>query len=389
MGWCVAGNMALRNRTVVDQRRSAVKAVKDGERVTDVARRYEVTRQTLYEWVRREDEFGADGLEDRSRRPHHSPRQTPAAIEQRLIAERKRWGFGAKKILRRLVDEEPTIRWPPRSTVDAIFKRAGLAAPRIRLRRPFAPAPAPQTFVAIEAGEVMTGDFKGQFRLRNGRLCYPFTVADPVSRYLYVCEALDRITFEQTWDVLKGVFRSYGMPKALHTDNGIPFGTSGHGRFSSLSVKLMKYGIQPLYSRPGHPQDNGRHERMHRTLKESATIPPAADIAAQQLVFDHFKQMFNHERPHEALGLDRPIAHHRRPSRPFPAEEPEPVYESYFEIKRVDGYGRMPWDGKQVFFSEAFAHQTIAFEPIDFTRWNVHFSSFLIGTFDSNARRFR
>ena len=235
----------------------------------------------------------------------------------------------------------------------------------------------------------MTGDFKGQFRLRNGRLCYPFTVADPVSRYLYACEALDRITFEQTWDVLKRVFRSYGMPKALHTDNGIPFGTSGHGRFSSLSVKLMKYGIQPLYSRPGHPQDNGRHERMHRTLKESATIPPAADIAAQQLVFDHFKQMFNHERPHEALGLDRPIAHHRRPSRPFPAEEPEPVYESYFEIKRVDGYGRMPWDGKQVFFSEAFAHQTIAFEPIDFSRWNVHFSSFLIGTFDSNARRFR
>lgn len=373
----------------MEQRLLAVEAVRNGESITDVARRYEVSRQAVYDWLRRESERGPSGLEDRSRRPHNSPRQTPAAIEQRLIAERRRWGFGAKKILRRLVDEDPTVAWPPRSTVDAIFKRAGLVVARTRVKRPFAPAPAPRAFNATEAGEVMTGDYKGQFRLRNGRFCYPFTVADPVSRYLYACEALDRITFEQTWEVLTRVFRTYGMPKALHTDNGIPFGTSGHGRFSSLSVRLMKYGIQPLYSRPGHPQDNGRHERMHRTLREAATIPPAADTAAQQIVFDEFKRIFNHERPHESLGQDRPIVHHRPSTRPFPDEEPTPTYERHFEVECVDSHGRIRWGGKQIFFSEAFASQKIAFEPLDFNRWTVHFSTFAIGTFDSSVGLFR
>lgn len=382
--------MALRNRTVVDQRQSAVRAVREGERVSDVARRNGVSREAVYEWLRKEAEFGEQGLEDRSRRPHHSPRQTPEAIEQRLIAERKRWGFGAKKILRRLVDQDPSVQWPPRSTVDAIFKRNGLAATRRRVKRSFAPAPAPRTFHASrQAGEVMTGDYKGQFRLRNGRLCYPLTLADPVSRYLYACEAFDRISFEDTWAVLRRVFLEYGLPWAMHTDNGIPFGTSGHGRFSSLSVHLMKYDIQPLYSRPGHPQDNGRHERMHRTLKEDATIPPAYDLPGQQAVFDHFRHTFNHERPHEALGDDRPAHHHRRSPRPFPDYEPTPTYASHFEFERVDAHGRIRWAGKQIFFSEAFANQTIAFEPIDYTRWNVHFFTFVIGTFDPTIGLFR
>lgn len=376
--------MALRNRTVVDQRQSAVKSVREGERVTEVARRYGVSRQAVYEWLWKEAEDGPSGLEDGSRRPHSSPRQTPPEIEQRLIDERKRWGFGAKKILRRLVDLDSTVAWPPRSTVDAIFKRNGLVRSHPRVKRPFAPAPAPRAFDAHQPGEVMTGDYKGQFRLRNGRLCYPLTLADPVSRYLYACEALDRISFEQTWEVLTRVFREYGMPKALHTDNGIPFGTSGNGRFCSLSVQLMKYGVQPLYSRPGHPQDNGRHERMHRTLKECTTLPPAADSRAQQGAFDAFRQMFNHERPHQALGLDRPITHHRPSNTPFPDEEPTPVYEPHFEVERVDSNGRIRWAGKKIFFSEAFANQMIAFEPIDFTRWTVHFSSFVIGTFDES-----
>lgn len=373
----------------MDQRAEAVKAVRAGEKVTAVARRYSVSRQAVHDWLNKEAEFGAEGLKDRSRRPHHSPTRTPEAIEQRLIEERKRWGFGAKKILRRLIDEDPDVAWPPRSTVDVIFKRAGLVASRRRVKRPFAPAPAGPMFEASEPGEVMTGDYKGQFRLRNGRLCYPFTVADPVSRYLYACDALDRVCFEKTWQALIRVFREYGMPKVLHTDNGIPFGTSGHGRFSSLSVQLMKYGIQPVYSRPGHPQDNGRHERMHRTLKESTTIPPSADFHAQQVVFDVFRHTFNHERPHEALGLDRPIDHHRAIQRPFPDAEPMPTYEPHFEVEQVDVHGRIRWCGKQIYFSEAFANQAIAFEAIDFTRWNVHFSTFVIGTFDATIGLFR
>ena len=381
--------MALRNRTIVEQRRLAVESVRQGAVVAEVARWFGVSRQAVYDWVRRAEVGGPEALEDASRRPHHSPSRTPEAIEQRLIAERKKWHFGAKKILRRLRDEDPGTAWPPRSTVDAIFKRAGLVQPHRRIRRAFAPAPAPHSYASMQAGEVMTGDYKGQVRLRNGRLCYPFTVADPVSRYLYACDAFDRICFEQTWDTLVRVFRKHGMPKMFHSDNGIPFGTSGHGRFSSLSVRLMKYGTQPTYSRPGHPQDNGRHERMHRTLMERTMLCPAADLAAQQLLFDAFQQMFNEERPHESLEQDRP-AHHYRPSiTPFPEAEPDPDYEPHFETERVDQHGRIRWCGKQLFFSGAFANQTIAFEPLDYTRWTVHFASFVIGTFDPTSGGFR
>lgn len=381
--------MALQNRTIVDQRRAAVELVKEQVSVTEVARRFGVSRQAVYDWVARVAESGESGLEDRSRRPHHSPTRTPEAIEQRLLAERKKWRFGAKKILRRLQDEDPGTAWPPRSTVDAIFRRAGLVESHRRPQRRFAPIAAPRPLLASQPGEVMTADYKGQLRLRNGRLCYPLTIADPVSRYLYACQAFSGTGFEHTWEALTRVFREFGMPKILHTDNGIPFGTSGHGRFSSLSVKLMKHGIQPVYNRPGNPQDNGRHERMHKTLLERLPFEAARDFAEQQIAFDGFRYEFNHERPHEALDQDRPAKRHRNPAASFPEVEPTPVYEAHFETERVDARGRIRWCGKQIFFSEAFANQTIAFEATDYTKWRVHFATFVIGTFDSTKALFR
>ena len=151
----------------------------------------------------------------------------------------------------------------------------------------------------------------------------------------------------------------------------------------------MKYGIQPVYNRPGNPQDNGRHERMHKTLLERLPLEAASDLPAQQVVFDEFRYMFNHERPHEALDQDRPVNRHRNPAGTFPEVEPTPVYEAHFEIEPVDAHGRIRWCGKQIFFSEAFANQTIAFEPTDYTKWRVHFASFVIGTFDSDKATFR
>lgn len=380
--------MTLQNRTIVEQRREAVELVKQKVSVTEVARLFGVSRQAVYDWIAWSVPEGR-GLEDRSRRPHHSPTRTPEAIEQRLIAERKKWGFGSKKILRRLQDEDPATAWPPRSTVDSIFRRAGLSERAARVRRPFAPAAVPRAAQTHEPGEVMTADYKGQLRLRNGRLCYPLTVADPVSRYLYACQAFSGVGFEHTWEALQRVFREFGVPRILHTDNGIPFGTSGHGRFSSLSVKLMKYGIHPTYNRPGHPQDNGRHERMHKTLLDRLPLQTAFDLEGQQVLFDEFRHEFNHERPHEALDQDRPAMRHRNPASQFPEVEPTPVYEPHFEVESVDRHGRIRWSGKQFFFSEAFANQIVGFEPIDYTKWQVHFASFVIGTFDSAERRFR
>src|SRR5688572_18860020 len=243
--------MALRTRTIVDQRIAAVKLVESGVAVSEVAQRSGVSRQAVYNWI---EQYRADpeaGLNDRSRRPHHSPTRTDEAIEQRIIAERKRWAFGSKKILRRLQDADPDTAWPPRSTIDAILKRAALVGDRKTVRRRFAPAAARRTYDASAAGEVMTADYKGQFRLRNGSYSYALLVADPVSRYLLACDAYTRISLEQTWATFVRVFREHGLPNILHTDNGTPFGTSGHGRFSTISVRLMKYGVQPVYSRPG------------------------------------------------------------------------------------------------------------------------------------------
>lgn len=380
--------MALRVRTIVDQRVSAMELLEAGVGITEVAERLGVSRQAIYDWKGRQREDPEQGLQDRSRRPHTSPSRTPAWIEQRVIEERQRWGFGSKKILRRLQDEDPTVAWPPRSTIDAIFARAGLTQRRERpARRRFAPAEARRDFEAAAAGQVMTADFKGQFRLKNGRYCYPLLVADPVSRYLLACDAFTRISLEQTWSTFVRVFREHGMPEMLHTDNGVPFGTSGHGRFSTISVRLMKYGIQPVYSRPGHPGDNGRHERLNRTLKERTAIPPAHDHAAQQVVFDAFRHTFNQERPHESLGQDRPAKRHRPSPRPFPELEPVIEYPAHFETHRVNPRGRMYWRGDKIYFSDAFANEYIGFEPIDYATWRVHYGSFVIGRFTSADKR--
>ncbi|HWS70919.1 MAG TPA: integrase core domain-containing protein [Thermoanaerobaculia bacterium] len=370
----------------MDQRVEAMELAAAGIGVSEIAERLGVSRQAVYDWKERHRENPQTGLHDRSRRPHTSPTRTDEAIEQRVLAERKQWGFGSKKILRRLQDQEPEVEWPPRSTIDAIFKRAGLTQSRRKIRRRFAPIKAQRTYENDAAGEVMTADYKGHFRLRNGHYCYPLLVADPVSRYLFACDAFTAISSEQTWMTFVRVFREHGLPNIVHTDNGTPFGTSGQGRFSKISVRLMKYGIQPVYNRPGHPQDNARHERLNKTLLERTILDPARDNAGQQKLFDAFRRMFNDERPHEALGLDRPADHQRRSPRSFSRRVPIIEYESHFETRLVDRRGHIKWNGEKVHFSEGFAHEHVGFERIDYSRWRVHYGSFVIGHFD-DARK--
>lgn len=372
----------------MEQRLTAMELMVAGVGVSEIAERFGVSRQAVYDWKERHREDPESGLNDRSRRPHTSPTRTDEAIEQRLIAERKQWGFGSKKILRRLQDEEPEAAWPRRSTIDAIFKRAGLVTERKRIRRRFAPAQARPRYAAAAAGEVMTADYKGQFRLRNGRYCYPLLVADPVSRYLLACDAYPGISLEQTWGTLVRVFEKHGLPNILHTDNGTPFGTSGHGRFSTISARLMKYGIQPVYNRPGHPEDNPRQERLNKTLMERTTVNPADDHYGQQIVFDDFQQMFNEERPHEGLDQDRPASRYRRSPRPFPNQVPILEYEPHFETHLVDSDGRIRWRGARIGFSDAFANERIGFERIDYSTWRVHYGSFVIGRFDDARKLF-
>jgi transposase InsO family protein len=356
--------------------------VEAGMGIGEVAERFGVSRQAVYDWKERYGQDPEAGLNDRSRRPHTSPTRTSEAIEQRVLEERKRWGFGSKKILRRLQDSEPEVAWPPRSTIDAIFRRAGVVPGRKRLvQRVFAPVVARRSYEAALAGDVMTADYKGQFRLRNGLYCFPLVIEDPVSRYLLACDAYPAISMESTWDSMVRVFWENGMPNVMHADNGMPFGTSLQGPFSTLSVRLMKHGIRPVFNRPGRPQDNGRLERLNRTLLDHTAINPAHDNAGQQVLFDNFIQMYNHERPHESIGQDRPAHHHRPSRRPFPDRVTVIEYEPHFETKVVDSRGRMSWEGERIYFSDAFANERIGFERIDYSTWRVHFASFVIGRF--------
>lgn len=374
--------MPFREQTIVDTRRKMIEAVGMGISIAQVARDFGVSRPTVYEWLSRFDEDDELSLADHSHARHTQPDRTPARIEQMLLAERKRWGFGSKKILQRLSEKHPRIDWPHRSTVDALFDRAGLVDKRrrgtVKKVTPFR-----RRYEAQQPGELWTADFKGQFRLGNGRYCYPLTVADQVSRFLIVAHGLPDVTLEPTWYRIERALRKHGLPQAFHTDNGSPFG-HGNSRLSTMSVRLMKLGIEPVFSRPGKPQDNGTHERMHRTLKEFATIPPANSFAGQQKKLDAFRRMFNHERPHEALDMKRPGSVFGGGIRAFPKRPPTIEYEASLEVRRVSGQGAIKWASEAIFISQGLAGECIAIKPIDYDIHEVYFARFLIGRLIGN-----
>lgn len=376
--------MPLRARTIVELREEVVLRVQGGLGISEVAQMYGLSRPTVYSWLARYEEDGVEGLNDRSRAPRSSPSRTETAIEQMLIAERKKWGFGSKAILQRLREQNPEIEWPARSTVDEIFKRAGLTqARRKRERKRITPFVRP--YEATRPGELLTVDFKGQFRLRNGKICYPLTLVDRVSRYVIACEALPSTHLEPAWAVIERALREWGLPKAVQSDNGPPFGANGYGRLSTISVRLMKLGILPVFNRPAKPQDNGAHERMHRDLKRTATIPAGRNFREQQEKLDDFRHTYNHERPHEGLGMSRPARLWRGSKRRFPEKTEEFRYKRWFEVRTVGHSGMLKWNQQQIFISHALAGERIGLEPADVDRWNAHFGPFYLGQLDVGA----
>lgn len=375
--------MPFEEQTIVRVRRKMIEAVEAGVSIAQVARDFGVSRPTVYEWVSRWDGEDELSLCDRSHARLTQAEKTPARIEQMLIAERRRWGFGSKKILQRLREKHPSVEWPHRSTVDAIFDRAGLVEKRRVRRNADKVTPFQRPYSATEPGELWTGDFKGQFRLGNGCYCYPLTVADQVSRFVIVAHGLPDVRLEATWRLIERAFREHGLPRAFHTDNGPPFG-HGNSRLSTMSVRLMKLGIEPVFSRPGKPQDNGTHERMHRTLKEFATIPPGSSFASQQKKLDAFRLMFNEERPHEALGMRRPARLFRGGARPYPRRPPTIEYEPSMEVRRVSGQGAIKWGGQSIFLSQALSREWIGLRPVDYEIHEVYFGRFLIGRLIKN-----
>ncbi len=372
--------------TTVDLREEiALMALSGHYTVTEIAEWFGITRPTVYRYRERYRFGGRTDLTDRSRAPH-ATRRTPAWVEERVIAERRRFGFGSKKIRQRMLDDDPNGEWPARSTIDEIVRREGLVCPR--RRRPRYHSPFSQRVTPTTAGEVHAIDFKGEFRLRRGRWCHPLTMTDTYSRYLMACEALPSIRLELVWPVVERVFREHGLPSAVLSDNGPPFGAHGLGRLSTFSVRLMELGIRPVFIAPGHPEQNARHERMHRVLAESAAVRrPTESFRQQQHAFDSFRSFYNNDRPHEGIDMDRPARRHHPSPRLFPTVLNPIEYPTTFEVRAVHS-GMIKWAGTHIFVSEALSTKPIGLELVDDRLWNVYFGSFLIGKLDEAERRF-
>jgi transposase InsO family protein len=325
--------------------------------VSELCRRYGISRETFYFWKRRRASGEERWFEERSHATHNCPGRTPAWKVEPIVAMRRRFPlFGPKKIRARLeLDDEKGV-WPAASVIGGILKREGLVEPRRRRRRPIAqgeieaPATAPNEEWAI--------DFKGWFRTRDGKRCDPLTIMDGATRYLIEVRAV-RPNSTGVKEACERVFGEFGLPEALRSDNGPPFGSTGAGGLTQLSVWWLKLGIEPHYIPPASPQDNGRHERMHRTLKQHTSRPAAATIEEQQLRFDAFRQHYNVERPHESLGQALPVRDWRPSSRPMPSRVEEPWYDADHQVRRVRPAGTIKWGGKEIFIGEAFANETV------------------------------
>jgi putative transposase len=327
------------------------------EPMTVLCERYGISRETGYLWKRRFDQEGPKGLQERSRAPHHHGRATAAELVVELIEARKRKPYwGPNKLLAMLSKQHPHWPWPAPSTVADILRREGLSEPRRRRRRALT---VEQPFAAVTAAnDAWCIDFKGWFRTGDGTRCDPLTVTDAHSRYLLGLEIIDPVT-EAVQKATDELFGEYGVPWCLRSDNGPPFASSGAGGLTRLSARWVKMGITLERIYPGKPQQNGRHERMHGTLKSQTCKPPAQTPAEQQQRFDAFREEYNFERPHEALGLKPPAEFYHASPRPFCERLEDPCYSPHEQVRRVRTSGEIRWRGGLLFISEALIGEAV------------------------------
>ena len=374
--------MPWKESGVVDEK---VRFVLDHERgiwtMTELCQRYGISRESGYENMRRFRQAGIVGLLERSRAPVHHPNQTSSEIvEQILGLRRQRPTWGPKKLRGYLERKCPQRKWPALSTIGDWLKAEGLVVPR---RKRHKTPPYTQPFVSLDGpNQVWCADFKGWFRTRNGERIDPLTVSDAYSRYLLRCQAVDRADTEQVQGIFAAAFREYGMPLAMRSDNGAPFASRAIAGLSRLAVYLMKLDIVPERIEPGHPEQNGRHERMHRTLQQETAQPAAANRRDQQRAFDRFRREYNEERPHEALGQQTPASHYAASPRQYPAHVPGPEYDSSMQVRNIAPHGHFSWQGKEIFLSETLRGERVGLQQATDDHCTIYFARFPIAVLD-------
>jgi putative transposase len=371
--------MPWRETSPMDQRTQFIADyLRDTLTIIDLCQFYGISRKTAYKWIDRYLRFGPAGLEERSRRPHHSPNETaPEIVAAFLEARRRHPSWGAKKLLAIVHKRHPHWPLPNRSTVCDILRRNGMI-PKRRQRRRIGHPGKPSSLM-LAPNDVWSADFKGQFKTADGVYCYPLTVTDGFSRYLLACQALHSTAVSEAKPVFTRLFKQYGLPKRIRTDNGVPFATNTLARLSSLSAWWVRLGILPELIEPGKPQQNGRHERMHKTLKTEATRPPAGNLVAQQRKFNRFRTEYNEERPHEALDQQPPASVYQPSSRTMPERLPPVEYPDRFEVRYVSANGGIRWNSDWVNVSTVCAGEYVGLEEIDDGLWNVYFGMLKLG----------
>lgn len=341
-----------------------------------------IAPKTGYKWVARYGLDGIDGLREQSRRPRSNSRAICQDVADRLIeAREKHPTWGALKLLAWLEARSGKRQWPAASTVTALLRRHHLVTPRQRTQ----PRAARATPLAVPNGPnaVWAMDFKGYFLVGDGERCDPLTVTDGFSRFLLCCEALPNQRGVAVREALIATFRRYGLPAVFRSDNGAPFGAPSHGLISNLAVWLVRLGVRPEYIDPGKPQQNGRHERMHLTLKQDTAQPPAENLKRQQDRFKNFRHLYNYERPHQALGQKPPDSIYTPSLRTYPRRLPEVEYPGHFHRRQVKQCGDIKWLGHLVRLTSSLRGQTIGLNEVGDGSWQLFFGPLLLGRFHS------
>lgn len=355
--------------------------------VAELCRMFGVSRQTGYVWIRRFREAGDDvrAVVDRSRRPLSSPTAVSAEMQDFIVAMRKQKPKWGPRMLRAwLMDRHPSRTFPSASTFAAILKRNGLSARKTRRRRPRAPVlPASPLGPATTPNSVWCIDFKGDFKMGDGEKCYPLTLVDAYSRFCLRCEATLEPTFEFTWSVLDSAFREFGLPATIRSDNGAPFAGNAPAGLSKLSARLLRLGLRLERISRGKPQENGRQERFHRTLKAAAADPPEENVSMQQRAFNRFRTEYNEERPHSSLGMKPPATRYVPSLRKYPRPLLRRSGGAGAQLCEVDRVGRIRWNARRWFVSNALVGEHVEVMPAGETKWSVHFGSICLGHFDT------
>ena len=362
--------------------RFVLKATREVIGFGELCAQFGISRKTGYKWLARYQAHGLTGMHERSRRPHQSPTRLPAEVVALLLRERQRHAsWGPKKLRTLLATKYGVTPVPAASTIGRLLQQHGLTRKR-RQRRPVSQPDRTTRTPATGPNAVWATDFKGWFRTQDGRRCDPLTISDLYSRYVLACRIVPGQRMADVQPVFRQVFRRFGLPTVLRVDNGLPFGSHGVAGLSHLSAWWLHLGIRVEFIEPAHPEQNGGHERMHRTLKADTARPPAVTPRAQQVRFDRWRHTFNHERPHEALGMRCPAEYYVPSPHRYTDHPAAPTYPPHYEVRRVKRHGAIKWQGRLCFIGEALRGLRVGLVEADADAYDVYFKDLHLGRLD-------